>query len=65
MTLRPPPPLPPQVGYAVMGIKALRAARVGDTLCCPKALQAGAVTPLPGFKPAKARCSSRDSGAPN
>ena len=38
-----------QVGYAIMGMKTVREARIGDTIFSPKA----PVKPFPGFRPAK------------
>ena len=38
-----------QVGYAIMGMKTVREARIGDTIFSPKT----PVTPFPGFRPAK------------
>jgi translation elongation factor EF-4 len=39
-----------QVGYVVLGMRSAKEARVGDTIYHPKQ----AITPLPGFQPAKA-----------
>ena len=38
-----------QVGYAIMGMKTVREARIGDTIFSPKY----PVKPFPGFRPAK------------
>lgn len=38
-----------QVGYLITGMKTIREARIGDTICLAKK----PVTPFPGFKPAK------------
>ncbi len=38
-----------QVGYAIMGMKTVREARIGDTIFSPKS----PVKPFPGFRPAK------------
>lgn len=40
-----------QVGYIITGLKSTKAVRVGDTWHHSKAMN---VTPLPGFRPAKA-----------
>lgn len=40
---------PGQVGYLIAGMKTVKEARVGDTICHTKK----EVTPFPGFKPAK------------